>query len=192
MRIPVFLPILVMVAASAVAAEPARAQSRPPDASSATARAVAALAWLEGAWEGEAWYGAAPESRDTILMSERVERRLDGQVLVVEGIGREPTADGSAGHVVHHALGVLSYDPDQERYTFRAYKEGRSIDPQTALEDGVFTWSFEAPGQGRIRYRIRQVDGEWRETGEFSRDGAVWHPFFEMTLHRAAIQSGDR
>ncbi|MEX1113453.1 MAG: hypothetical protein WED32_03295 [Patescibacteria group bacterium] len=35
----------------------------------------------------------------------------------------------------------------------------------TPVADGVFTWGFQIPG-GRIRFHIRQVDGEWHETGE--------------------------
>ncbi|MEO7648207.1 MAG: hypothetical protein ABIV11_08240 [Gemmatimonadaceae bacterium] len=91
-------------------------------------------------------------------------------------------ADGT-GRVVHHAFGVLTYDPERGQYAFRALRDGGVIDAETTLADGVFTWGFPVPG-GRIRFHIRQVDGEWHETGEYSADGATWHKMLEMKLRR--------
>jgi hypothetical protein len=75
----------------------------------------------------------------------RVESRLDGMVLVVEGLG---TAD-------------------------------------LTVEDGVVVWGMSVRPYGTARYTIRLNDqGQWTEIGVINRDGAVWAPFFEMTLDR--------
>jgi hypothetical protein len=46
----------------------------------------------------------------------------------------------------------------------------------------AFVWSMDHPQAGHIRYAIRVKAGRWSETGESSRDGVSWTPFFEMTL----------
>lgn len=86
--------------------------------------------------------------------------------------------------MVHHAFAVLTYDPDSARYAMRAFREGRFVDADTQLSDGVFTWRLAVPG-GHVRYHIRQDAGDWLETGEFSPDGTNWRQFFEMRLNRA-------
>jgi len=43
---------------------------------------------------------------------------------------------------------------------------------------------MDAPKGAKIRYTIRVVDNEWRETGQYSADGAQWHEIFGMTLKR--------
>lgn len=152
-----------------------------PGAGAAADSAMAPLAWLIGEWEGEA-VSLTPNGRSPGTAQETVEGRLNGRVLVMEGIGREPSAEGT-GRVVHHAIGVLTYDPERGRYVLRALRDGGVVDADATLTDGVFTWSFEVPG-GRIRFQIRQVNGEWHETGEYSSDGSTWRKMLEMKLRR--------
>ena len=154
-----------------------------PGAGEAADSAMAHLAWLAGEWEGEG-ESRSPQGRSVATVRESVESRLNGRVLVIEGIGREPSADGT-GRVVHHAFGVLTYDPERGQYAFRALRDGGVIDAETSLADGVFTWGFQIPG-GRIRFHIRQVNGEWHETGEYSADGTTWRKMLEMKLRRVA------
>jgi hypothetical protein len=171
-----------IVALVAVPPAPTSAQT---DAGAAVSAAMEPLAWLVGEWTGEGWNESA-SGRSTVLVTERVESRLEGRVLIVEGIGHAKEATESPGEVVHHALGVASYDPGRGHYVLLAFRDGRVVDAVTSLEDGTFVWGFDVPGGGQVRYRIRQDAGDWLETGDFSRDGgATWRPFFEMRLHRA-------
>lgn len=159
-------------------------QAQRPGAGAAADSAMAPLAWLIGEWEGDA-ESLTPGGRSVAKVRERVEGRLDGRVLVIEGIGREPSADG-AGRVVHHAFGILTYDPERGQYSFRALRDGGVVDAETSLAGGVFTWGFPVPGGGRVRFQIRQVEGEWHETGEYSADGTTWRRMLEMRLRRVA------
>ena len=45
-------------------------------------------------------------------------------------------------------------------------------------------WEIDTPKGEKIRYTIRVVDDEWRETGQYSADGAQWREIFGMTLKR--------
>jgi hypothetical protein len=154
-----------------------------PGAGAAADSAMAPLAWLIGEWEGEA-VAFSRTGRSPGTARESVQGRLNGRALVMEGIGREPSADGK-GRVVHHAVGLLTYDPERRRYVLRALSEGGVVDAEATIIDGVFTWGFQVPG-GQIRYHIRQVDGEWHETGEYSADGTTWRKMLEMKLRRVA------
>ena len=171
---------IVVVLGTLSVVQPLGAQR--PGAGAAVDSAMAPLAWLIGEWDGAGTMHSRSGS-STASIREKVEARLGGRVLLMEGIGREPYADGT-GRVLHHAFGVLSYDPETREYIFRAFRDGGAINPVSRLADGVFTWEFDIPGGGRTRYVIRNDSGEWLETGEYSLDGSTWRKFFEMRLHR--------
>ena len=110
-----------------------------------------------------------------------VESRLDGEVSLVEGIHHDRTS----GQKVHHALAMISWDPEGGLYRFRSTVFGRGPgDFEGRFEDGDFVWGGDV-GHGEMRYRITIEDDTWSETGEFSRDGGeTWSPFFGMELRR--------
>src|SRR5690349_17745137 len=85
-----------------------------PDASAPTKAAIAKLDFMVGRWQGEAWQQRGPERVQT-KMTEVVEKKLGGAVLLVEGRGVVPVA-GAEDRVVHHALGVISFDAASGKY----------------------------------------------------------------------------
>ena len=121
-----------------------------------------------------------PGGRSEFTSHENVQAKLGGLLLLVEGTHQRE------GATVHDALAVVSFDEKSRTYRFRAHTAaGQYTDADARLaEDGALEWSFNTP-MGRIRYTIRGADkGEWREIGEFSRDGGEWRKFFEMNLKR--------
>jgi hypothetical protein len=119
-------------------------------------------------------------------VDEHIEYKLDGMVLLVEGIGKAKDA-ANKEFVAHHALAVLSFDKASNQYKFKTYlKDGRSTDAWfTVVTDNNFQWGFDTP-QGKIRYSIRMEPAAktWNEIGEFSADGTTWRKFFEMNLKK--------
>lgn len=160
-------------------AAPADAQERPP------APPLEGVEWLVGTWEGEASV-THPGGTSEVSMTERVEERLDGRLLVVEGIGSAATD----GRVVHHAFAVLSRTEHGDGHRFHTWLvDGRATAATARIEeDGTLVWGFEAPDGSRIRYRIERTDdGRWHETGARSTEGGeTWARFFEMTLEKLA------
>jgi hypothetical protein len=142
-----------------------------------------ALTFLLGEWEGNGWIAFGPENRNEFSQTERVESRLNGLVVLVEGTGKDKGSGESK--VVHHALAVISYDLKAERYRFAAHTaDGRYVDATATVGDRDVQWGFESPW-GPVRYTIQVTDdGEWFEIGENSRDGSSWQKFFEMRLRR--------
>jgi hypothetical protein len=115
-------------------------------------------------------------------MTETVERKLDGVVLQVEGVGL--LAGGPDTRVVHHALAVIAFDPQAATYGLRSYiASGQYGDFTLTLVPGGVTWSREVPG-GRIRNTALIGNGEWNEIGEFSRDGITWVQIMELKLKK--------
>lgn len=173
--------LILALIALAVPAAAVRAQA--PDHSADVRAALERLPISAGVWDGEAWFQRGPGAPDTVLVHERVEDRLEGMVMLIEGTGRQK----STGEVVHHAFATLGWDPAASEYRMTAWlANGNRVDADTELADGVFTWAFDVPGGPRIRYRIvRPEPGVWQEDGEASLDaGATWFPFFGMTLRR--------
>lgn len=140
-----------------------------------------------GRWQGESSMQMGPGEPRKATMDERIEYKLEGMVMLVEGIGKAMDEAGKKEFIVHHALAVLSYDKTSGQYKFRTYlNDGRSTDAWfTVTGDNKYQWGFDTP-RGKIRYTIT-VDPDkkiWYESGEFSADGASWKKFFDMNLKK--------
>jgi len=153
----------------------------PPEVLKQSQDAMAKMAWFEGTWTGTGWMQLGPDNRETSDVLEEAEMRLDGTLLLLEGLGT------SEGKVVHSAVGVISFSPATNSYSMRAYRPGGMfIDAEIEVGDDQIIWGFEDPRAGKIRYTVtHSEDDEWIEHGEISRDGGeTWFPFFGMTLTR--------
>lgn len=144
------------------------------------------VAFLVGEWEGEGWMEMGGR-RTTFKSAESVESRLDGLALIVEGLHRAEIPGRPEPVVVHHALAMLTYDPEAEVYRFNTQvHRGGTGRYEGQIVDDAFVWGMSMRG-AQIRYTIRIDDqGRWHELGERSEDRASWTPFFEMTLDRVS------
>lgn len=72
--------------------------------------------------------------------TEHVEYKLDGLLLVIEGVGRAK----SDGRLLLQAYGIASYDDATGRYHMRAFNDGRWLETATDLADNGkgLTWGF--------------------------------------------------
>jgi hypothetical protein len=141
--------------------------------------------WV-GQWKGEGTMQMGPGGPKKSNVDERIEMKLDGTIMVVEGIGKiiDPTTKQET--VVHNAFGIVSYDVPSKSYKFKTYtKDARGADAYfNIVADNKYEWGFDIPSGGKTRYIITldPVKKTWNEIGEFSRDGANWMKFFEMNL----------
>ena len=173
--------LLLAVAALLVSGAP-NARAQMPDGS-ANRAAMQRLSQMIGVWRGEGWMQRGP-NRENTTMTETIQLQVEGTVLLIEGVGRSVAAAGSEPRVVHHALGVLSFDARANTYSLRSYvASGYWGDFAVTVNDVVLEWSREVPG-GRIRNTARIANGEWHEVGEFSRDGTSWTTIMDLRLRR--------
>jgi hypothetical protein len=141
--------------------------------------AMKKLSFLAGKWTGEArLYGAA--GRMELHQTEEAQYKLDGLVLVIEGIGRtEPS-----GHAVLQAFGMISFDDEGGKYRMRAFNDGRFLETEVKLleEDKGISWGFVL---GEIRtnsvLRINQ-SGEWTELAEITISSEPSRKLLELTV----------
>src|SRR5262249_46657472 len=103
--------------------------------------------------------------------------------------GRHVSA--STGQVVHDAFAIISPAADGSGYRFKSFlATGPSGEFAGRLDNGAFVWEIDMPKGAKIRYTIRVVDNEWRETGQYSGDGTQWRDIFGMTLKRMKSEAG--
>ena len=172
----------VLVAFAFAAGAPLSAQM--PDGS-ANKAAMEKLAFMIGSWKGDAWQMQGPGNRVETRMHEVVTLGPGGAVLLVEGKGEIPGTGGAEGRMVHHAFGIISFDPTRGSYTLRSYlANGMMGDFDLTPVEGGVMWTRDAPGGGKIRYTAKYGTGEWHEIGEYSRDGTAWTKTMEMRLKK--------
>jgi len=139
------------------------------------------LAFLVGKWAGEARLLRGPAESE-LLQTEEAQYKLDGLVLMIEGVGRTK----SAGQPVLQALGIISYDDEAETFRMRAFNDGRFLETQVQLLEGGkgLTWGFVL---GEVRtHSIMRINekGAWTELAEISIGSAPPKKLLELVVHR--------
>lgn len=144
------------------------------------------LDFLVGQWKGEGWMEFGPNDRRTFTINESVQRKVDGTVLLIEGLGTTRMPGKPEEIPVHKAFAIVDYDAKAKLLRLRAYRAGAgSIDTQPQVGENSLIWGFRDARAGEIRFTIKLNEkGQWFEIGEFSSDGKTWRKFMEMTLNR--------
>jgi hypothetical protein len=182
----IFPVLLLLLAAGAVEAQPAAEPKQEP---AVQREAMKRLDNWAGNWRGSGWILTGPSrTRQEFTITETVQSKLGGRVLLVEGLGRGKDPASGAEVDVHVTLAVLSYDEKAQVYRFRTHEAaGRALDAQAQPTDSGLEWGFRDEATGAtIRFTIRLDGNRWHEVGEATRDGKTWHKFLEMTLERQA------
>ena len=147
------------------------------------------LDFLIGQWRGEGYILMGRNDRRAFRQSETVQSKVDGTVLVIDGLGKGVKPGESAESIIHEAFAVISYNKQSKLFRWQAFRgDGTSFDVQPGIADKTIIWGFEDPRAGQIRFTIKiNEKGQWFEIGEMSRDnGKTWLRFFEMTLDKIA------
>jgi Protein of unknown function (DUF1579) len=154
--------------------------------STAHIEAMKKLSFLVGEWKGEGWNEFVPGQRRTSPVSETVQPKLGGVILLVEGVGKTKFPGVQEEVIVHNAVGIISYDSKARLYRMRSHlMNGQTMEAEATFNDGGFQWGFQPAPTMRIRYTVKLTDkGEWFEIGEMSNDGNTWRKFHEMTLKK--------
>src|SRR6266404_386270 len=143
--------------------------------------AIKKLDFLIGKWVGETRLMRGPEMVE-LLQSEEAHYKLDGLIVVIEGVGRTK----SAAQPLLQAFGIISYDDEAETYRLRAFNDGRFLETQMKLlEEGKgMTWGF-ALGEIRTNSVLRINErGEWTEFAEISIGSQPSKRLLELTVRK--------
>jgi hypothetical protein len=156
-------------------------QVRTPDLEAQRA-AMKKLAFLAGRWAGEARLQRGPGEPILMAQIEDVQFKLDGLLLLTEGIGRAK-ADGKA---ILNALAIISYDDETETYRMRAFNDGRFLETEMKLlENGKgITWGFTL-GQIKTSSVMRMTEeGDWTEMHEIAIGSQPPRKYMEVKVSR--------
>ena len=129
------------------------------------------LDFLVGEWSGQASAARGPGVVVDLEQSEVAQFKLDGLVLMIEGVGRTK----SEGKLALQALGLISFDDVSDGYRMRAYNDRRWLETDvTLLEDGTgLSWGFSL-GDISTQSVLRINDkGEWTELAEITTGASV-------------------
>lgn len=155
---------------------------RVPDLNAQRA-AMKKLGFLVGRWNGEVRLLRGAGEWVDLHQSEEAQYKLDGLILVIEGVGRTK----SDGYTVLQALGVISFDDETATYRMRAFNDGRFFESEVKLldQDKAISWGF---GFGEITtksvLRINE-SGEWTELAEIKIGSEPPKRLLELTVRRA-------
>ena len=160
----------------------AAAVQQPPHRPDVNAQreAMKKLNFLVGQWSGEGRMLRPGGEWMDITQTEHAEYKLDGLLLMIEGVGR---AKGD-GQPVLGAYGIVSYDDATGKYYMRAFNEGQWLQTETDLSsnDKGLTWGFTI-GDIRTKSTMRLTDsGEWTENHEISIGTQPPRKFMELTV----------
>ncbi len=115
-----------------------------------------------------------------IIQTEHVDYKLDGLLLVIEGVGRAK----SDGRLVLQAYGIVSYDETTGKYHMRAFNDGRWLETEMDLSSNGkgLTWGFTI-GDIRTHSTMHLTDaGEWTENHEITIGQQPPRKFMELTV----------
>ena len=143
--------------------------------------AMKRLSFLIGRWSGQAHVQRGPGEPLLLMQREEVQYKLDGLVLMIEGIGR--TANDNKP--VLQALGMISFDDETGTYHMRAFNDGRFLETEVKLlNDGKgLTWGFtfgEIHSNSVLKINEK---GEWTELAEISIGSQPARKLMDLTVH---------
>lgn len=144
--------------------------------------AIKKLDFLVGKWAGEARLLRGPAEWVELLQTEEAQFKLDGLIVVIEGVGRTK----ATGQALLQAFGIISYDDENGTYHLRAFNDGRYLETSLKLsEEGKgMTWGF-ALGEIRTNSILRINErGEWTESAEIAIGLQPPKRLLELTVSR--------
>ena len=142
--------------------------------------AMRKLSFLVGKWTGEVRIFRGVGESLELVQTEEAEFKLNGLVLMIEGIG----CDAADGKSALQALGMISFDDESGTYHMRAYNDGRYLETEVRLaENGIgMTWGFTL---GEIKtsslMRISEL-GDWTELHEITIGSQPPRRFMEVRV----------
>ena len=144
--------------------------------------AMKRLDFLVGEWSGQASAARGPGLIVELEQSEVAQFKLDGLVMMIEGVGRTK----SDGKSALQALGLISFDDSSGSYRMRAYNDGRWLETDVKLlEDGAgLSWGFSL-GEIRTKSVLRiNEKGEWTEIAEITIGARPPQKLMELVVRR--------
>jgi hypothetical protein len=147
--------------------------------------AMQQLKWLVGRWTGRSELSVEGHTIVTYVQ-EIITPMLDETIYTVSARGS--SIDSTTGKIkaVYNSFGVISYNIKEKQYRWRTWRNPGDSYDEAAFKVGenLFEYISNENG-GYMRYKANlNEQGQWVETGEFSKDKQTWGLFIKMTLNK--------
>ncbi len=142
------------------------------------------LEFLVGDWSGEATVLRGPGQFAEMAQTESAQFKLDGLVLMIEGVGRSKVD----GKPALQALGLISFDDETGTYKMRAFNDGRWLETDVKLADSgkSISWGF-AIGAFKTTTVLRvNESGEWTGHGELLINDRAPQKMMDLKVRRTS------
>lgn len=147
------------------------------------------LNFMIGMWKGEGWI-QSQSGRKEFSQTESIRPKVEGKLLVIDGIGYGKGSPEEEARVIHNAFGVISFNEELQQLTMLSFATtgGKMENEMRITGEKTLEWSFKDERGGTIRFSEDFTqEGFWKEKGEYSPDGGkTWYQFFQMELERQA------
>lgn len=147
--------------------------------------AMEQLKWLVGKWTGKSEVTVGGHTQITYVQ-EIITPMLNGTIFTVSARGTATDSATNKITLVYNSFGVVSYNVKEKQYRWRTWRNpGDSYDESTfRVDENSFEYIANENG-GFMRYKANlNEQGQWLETGEFSKDKQIWGMFITMTLNK--------
>ncbi len=146
--------------------------------------------FLVGTWKGKGWIMMGRDGRKNFTITEKVQPKLNGEIVVVDGLGKSKDEKTGVERIIHQAYGVFYFDSKTKKLKFRFYKaDGAEGETTPIFFENKMVWQLDVPEYGVTTKFTEYINekGNWLETGEVTRDGGkTWFKFFEMELSKVS------
>lgn len=146
--------------------------------------AMQQLRWLVGRWTGTSEVNV-DSNKQVTYVQEIITPMLNGTIFTVSARGAAVDSANKMS-LVYNSFGVISYNVKEKQYHWRTWRNpGDSYDDAVVkVDDNSFEYISNENG-GYIRYKATlNENGQWTESGEYSKDKETWGLFINMLLNK--------
>ena len=145
--------------------------------------AIDKLRWMTGSWAG-----TSTVKTDSIMqvtnIRETIVSALDGTILQITVRATDKDTNTNRQSLAYTAFSVISYDLKDKKYVWTSWRNTENDYDQHSFTvgDNSFEYISKENG-GQVRYKASSgSNGEFLETGEYSKNGSDWGQFITMKL----------
>ncbi len=148
--------------------------------------AMQKLRWMIGNWAGSSIVNIGDQKQLTNIR-ESIQSGLDGTILTINVIATDKDSNTRRQLLAYTSFSVISYDLKNKSYRWTSWRNSEKYydEYSFSVDNNSFEYISNENG-GKVRYKAKLgSDGEFLETGEYSKDGSSWGEFITMKLRKS-------
>lgn len=147
--------------------------------------AMQQLRWLIGRWTGKSEVDV-DSNKQVTYVQEIITPMLNGAIFSVSARGSAIDSATNKMTLVYSSFGVISYNVKDKQYRWRTWHNPGDSYDEASFKVGEDSFEYISNENGGfMRYKANlNENGQWVETGEYSKDKQTWGLFINMVLDK--------